>query len=156
MEHSTAKMIRDLTGFPSFAKVGRCLHAFTHVLSFVFSTVAPSTRTPQPGNKRGSSSPHGTVSTFLDEANSPTCLTRDSSLQKLSQAARNQFLLLSLRTGETSNSKGQRDLSSKVVHVSCLRVRTRPTTVLQGCHRKSVRRTPKLNYKKISLNHGRH
>ena len=30
---STAKMIRSLSCFPGFAKVGRCLHAFIHVAS---------------------------------------------------------------------------------------------------------------------------
>ena len=39
-------------------------------------------------------------------------------------------------TGKTSNRKSQRDISSKVMHVPCQRLSTRPTTVQKGCYSK--------------------
>ena len=48
------------------------------------------------GNTRGGSSPQGTVSAFRDEANTPTCLTRDSSLQRFCPTSRSKAVSRSL------------------------------------------------------------
>ena len=107
-----------------------------------------------PGTPPGQSR-HGVPhrSAIPDEAKSPTCLTRDSSLQRFCPFENNSRCLSQCgsdtrgpatdqSTGKTSNSERQGDISTRVLHGSCLRWSTRPTTVQKGCYSISVRRTP--------------